>query len=128
MILLGAGPILLIMAIEDNLIYFPVKFPEGFWAVESISAGEGEFAPKVEDCTITASDGVRLHGWFCAPHRKTGGKLAAVPADMVLLWFHGNAGNLSHRYDMIRMLMKIPVNVFIIDYRGYGKSEGSPSE
>jgi uncharacterized protein len=128
MILLGVGLILLIMAFEDNFIYFPAKFPEGFWAVENISAREGEFVPKIEDCTIKTSDGVRLHGWHCAPHRKTGGELSAVPADMVLLWFHGNAGNLSHRYDMIKMLMKIPVNVLIIDYRGYGKSEGSPSE
>jgi pimeloyl-ACP methyl ester carboxylesterase len=128
MILLCVGLMLLIMGFEDSFIYFPAKFPEGFWAVENISAREGETIPKIEDCTFAASDGVKLHGWYCEPHRNVGGELARVPANMVLLWFHGNAGNLSHRYDMIRMLMKIPVNIFIIDYRGYGKSEGAPSE
>jgi fermentation-respiration switch protein FrsA (DUF1100 family) len=128
MILLCVGLMIIIMAFEDNFIYFPAKYPEGFWAVENISAREGELIPKIEDCRFTTSDGVSLHGWYCAPHRKVGGGLAPVPADMILLWFHGNAGNLSHRYDMIRMLMKIPVNIFIIDYRGYGKSEGAPSE
>ncbi|HEX8183349.1 MAG TPA: alpha/beta hydrolase [Blastocatellia bacterium] len=128
MALLCAGLIVVLMAFEDSFIYFPAKYPEGFWSVESIPVREGEYAPVIEDCAFTASDGVRLHGWYCSPHRKTGGKLAPVPAQSVLLWFHGNAGNVSHRYDMIRTLMQIPVNVFIIDYRGYGKSEGAPSE
>ncbi|HVG17800.1 MAG TPA: alpha/beta hydrolase [Blastocatellia bacterium] len=128
MIVLCVGPVLIIMAIEDSFIYFPAKFPEGQWAVENIPAREGEFVPKIEDCKFMTSDGMKLHGWYCAPWRKLGGNLAPVHADMVLLWFHGNAGNLSHRYDMIKMLMRIPVNVFIIDYRGYGKSEGAPSE
>jgi hypothetical protein len=47
---------------------------------------------------------------------------------MVLLWFHGNAGNISYRLDMIRMLAAIPVEIFIVDYRGYGRSEGTPTE
>jgi pimeloyl-ACP methyl ester carboxylesterase len=128
MILLCVGLILIIMAFEDSFIYFPAKFPEGVWAVKDIAAREGELVPKIEDCHFTTSDGLKLHGWYCAPHRKVGGELEPVPARMVLLWFHGNAGNISHRYDMIRLLMKIPVNVFIIDYRGFGKSEGAPSE
>lgn len=128
MILLCADPALIVMAFEDSLIYFPAKFPEGFWSVEGVPAREGEFVPKIEDCNFMTGDGVRLHGWYCTPQRKSGGRLAPVPASMVLLWFHGNAGNLSHRYDMIKMLMALPVNIFIIDYRGYGKSEGVPSE
>jgi fermentation-respiration switch protein FrsA (DUF1100 family) len=47
---------------------------------------------------------------------------------MVLLWFHGNAGNLSHRADLMLTLAKTPAQVFIVDYRGYGRSEGRPSE
>jgi fermentation-respiration switch protein FrsA (DUF1100 family) len=47
---------------------------------------------------------------------------------MTLLWFHGNAGNISYRYDMISQLMALGIDIFIIDYRGYGRSEGSPSE
>jgi fermentation-respiration switch protein FrsA (DUF1100 family) len=96
--------------------------------VENIPAGEGEIIPRVEDCYFTTADGVRLHGWYCTPQKRRAGELVPVPSDMVILWFHGNAGNLSHRFDMICGLMELPVQVFIIDYRGYGKSEGSPSE
>lgn len=120
--------VVLIMAFEDRFIYFPAKYPEGFWDARSTPAREGEIIPRVEDCQFETSDGIKLHAWYCSPQKKTGGEMGPVPASMVLLWFHGNAGNLSHRYDMIRMLMQIPAEVFIIDYRGYGKSEGSPSE
>ncbi len=61
-----------------------------------------------------------LHGWYATR--------AGSQTDKVLLWLHGNAGNLSYRFDMLLRLLELPVSVFIIDYRGYGKSEGSPSE
>lgn len=128
MLLLVTGLVVVIMAFEDRLIYFPSKYPDGFWNVDNIPAREGEVVPKIEDCYFETSDGVRLHGWFCSPHRKTGGAIVPVPAEMVLLWFHGNAGNISYRYDMVRAMMDIPVRIFIIDYRGYGRSEGKPSE
>jgi len=128
MLLLVTGLVVVIMAFEDRLIYFPSKYPDGFWKVDNIPAREGEMVPKIEDCYFETSDGVRLHGWFCSPHRKTGGSIVPVPTEMVLLWFHGNAGNISYRYDMIRAMMDIPVRIFIIDYRGYGRSEGKPSE
>ena len=127
-ILLCIGIVVLVMIFEDKLIFFPAKYPEGFWSVENIPAGEGEIVPKIEDCNFSASDGIGLHGWYCTPHKKTAGQLVPVPAEMTLLFFHGNAGNITHRYDMICALMELPVRVFIIDYRGYGKSEGTPSE
>ncbi len=116
------------MLFEEKFIYFPVKYPEGIWQVERTSAVEGETIPKVEDCRFTAADGVNLHGWYCTPNRRTEEAPVPRPAEMILLWFHGNAGNITHRYEMITMLMELPLSVFIIDYRGYGKSEGSPSE
>src|SRR6476646_8452633 len=120
--------VILIMAFEDKLIYFPAKYPDGSWTVQETFAHEGEIFPRVQDCFFSTSDGVRLHGWYCTPLRCASGLGVPFPSDMVLLWFHGNAGNISHRYDMIRSLMELPVQVFIIDYRGYGKSEGKPSE
>jgi fermentation-respiration switch protein FrsA (DUF1100 family) len=120
--------VVIVMAFEDKFIYFPAKYPEGFWDAAKVPAREGEIVPRIEDCQFVTEDGLKLHGWYCAPQRKTSGVLQPVPSRMVLLWFHGNAGNLSHRYDMIRMLMQLPAEVFIIDYRGYGKSEGHPSE
>jgi pimeloyl-ACP methyl ester carboxylesterase len=123
-----AGLIGIMMAFEDRLIYFPSKYPEGYWEVENIPARAGEFVAKIEDCNFEASDGVRLHGWYCTPHRKSDGSVVPVPAEMTLLWFHGNAGNISYRYEMIQAMMQLGVRVFIIDYRGYGKSEGKPTE
>jgi len=117
-----------IMAFEDKFIYFPAKYPEGSWTVRETCARDGEAIPRIEECHFATSDGVLLHGWYCTPLRCEGGVGVPVAAETVLLWFHGNAGNLSHRYDMIRAMMELPVQVFIIDYRGYGKSEGEPNE
>ena len=128
MLLLCAGIVIVVMAFEDKLIYFPSKYPDGLWDVDNIPSHEGELIPKVEDCYFETSDGLRLHGWFCVPHRKSGGAWVPVQTGMVLLWFHGNAGNITYRYDMIRGMIELPVEVFIIDYRGYGKSEGKPTE
>ena len=70
-----------------------------------------------EDVTLTASDGVRVHGWY-------------VPgaSRQVLLYFHGNAGNISHRVYSVREFHELGLGVFIIDYRGYGQSGGKPTE
>jgi pimeloyl-ACP methyl ester carboxylesterase len=120
--------VILLMAFEDKLIYFPTRYPDGYWTVRETFVHDGEVIPAVEDCYFSTSDGVLLHGWYCSPLRCQDGKGVPVHTKMVLLWFHGNAGNLSYRYDMIQEMMGIPVHVFIIDYRGYGKSEGIPNE
>ncbi|WP_435106201.1 alpha/beta hydrolase [Arhodomonas sp. AD133] len=68
--------------------------------------------------TIATDDGERLHGWF-------------VPADNargVLLFFHGNAGNISHRLESIELFNRLGLAVMIVDYRGYGRSTGRPGE
>ncbi len=70
-----------------------------------------------EDVSIETADGVTLHGWF------VGG-----PSAQVLLFFHGNAGNISHRLDSIRQFHNLGLSVFIIDYRGYGQSSGKTTE
>ncbi|MBM4299667.1 MAG: alpha/beta hydrolase [Deltaproteobacteria bacterium] len=72
-----------------------------------------------DDLFFTTEDNVRLHGWFVR-HPK---------AMATLIWFHGNAGNISHRVENLKMLHeRIPINIFIFDYRGYGQSGGSVSE
>lgn len=70
-----------------------------------------------EDVTLTTEDGVKISGWY-------------VPAKFprgTLLFFHGNAGNLSNRVDSIDVFHRLGISVFIIDYRGYGRSEGTRS-
>lgn len=102
---------LLIRLFESKFVYFPFKYPQGHWQPDS-------FGLQAEDCYFTSPDGVLLHGWFFANEN-------AVAS---LLWCHGNAGNISDRLYDLALLSKLPINVFIFDYRGYGRSEGSPDE
>jgi len=71
-----------------------------------------------EDVEFQAADGVRLHGWY----------IPAREARATLLFCHGNAGNISHRLESILIFHRLGLNVFIFDYRGYGKSSGRPDE
>jgi fermentation-respiration switch protein FrsA (DUF1100 family) len=70
-----------------------------------------------QDVSIETTDGVTLHGWFIEGR-----------SSQVLLFFHGNAGNISHRLDSIRQFRDLGLSVLIIDYRGYGQSEGRTTE
>ena len=68
---------------------------------------------------IETSDGERLHAWW----------LPAVQEDAPsILFFHGNAGNISHRMDSLKLFHELGLSTLIIDYRGYGLSSGRPSE
>ena len=71
-----------------------------------------------EEVHFAASDGTKLWGWF----------IPGKPGGLTLLFCHGNAGNLTHRMSSILSFHKLGLSVFIFDYRGYGKSEGVPSE
>jgi uncharacterized protein len=97
--------------LERSMIYYPSVYPEGNWNAE-------DFGLTVEDCWFTTPDSIRLHGWFASSDSAT----------RTLLWFHGNAGNITHRLDNLRLLIDRGINVFIFDYRGYGRSEGEPDE
>ncbi len=70
-----------------------------------------------QDVSIKTADGVTLHGWFVVGR-----------SSQVLLFFHGNAGNISHRLDSIRQFLNLGLSVLIIDYRGYGQSGGRTTE
>lgn len=89
-----------------------------FFPLTALVTNPAEHGMAYEDVWLATSDGVRLHGWF-------------VPADEprgTLLFLHGNAGNISHRMDSIRIFHELGLSVLIIDYRGYGRSEGTPTE
>jgi uncharacterized protein len=134
LLLLVAGLLAFVMLFEDKFIYFPSKYPEGEWDVQRLGAGSGGRVKKVEDVWLTTADGVRIHGWYCTPQALAGvgaspaQEEAATAAPATLLWFHGNAGNISGRYPMIERLTEEGFAVFAVDYRGYGRSEGAPSE
>ena len=83
----------------------------------SLDRTPADIGAEYRDESFEAADGVRLHGWFVPGH-----------SDRVLLFFHGNAGNISHRLESIRQFLQLGLSVFIIDYRGYGQSEGRTTE
>ncbi len=102
--------ILLLRMFEDALIFFPARYPAGDWQPGDL---------RFEDAWFQSADGTRLHGWYVP------GENAAA----VVLFAHGNAGNLSHRIDLLRHFQRqTQATIMIFDYRGYGRSEGRPNE
>ena len=91
-----------------------IFFPEPLISATPKSAGLA-----FEDVYVATSDGVRINGWH----------VPAEGATVTLLWFHGNAGNLSDRVHQLRQLHdRLRVNIFMIDYREYGRSDGEVTE
>ncbi len=107
-----AGGRLMLSVIERQLIYFPTRVSRD--APTPRLPG----ASAAEEVWLDTADGVRVHGIYAAAENSF--------AD--LLFFHGNAGNLYDRLDNVALLVAAGFNVLIMDYRGYGKSEGEPSE
>ena len=100
------------MRSEKGIVFFPTRELEGT---------PEDFELPYENVFFPAADGTRLHGWFVSATRPevTG----------TLLWFHGNAGNISHRLDNLALLHRhLDLSIFIFDYREFGLSAGSISK
>ncbi|MFB6259845.1 MAG: alpha/beta hydrolase [Thiohalorhabdaceae bacterium] len=97
---------------QDRLLYLPHQ------PSRAISATPEAVGLGYQEVTLTAADGVRLHGWYVPAAAERG----------VVAFFHGNAGNIGHRLETLRLLNDLGLATLIIDYRGYGRSEGQPSE
>jgi fermentation-respiration switch protein FrsA (DUF1100 family) len=103
--------LLLVRIFESKLIFFP-NYPGRL---------EGDWHPRglpIEDVSIETADGVKLHSWW----------IPNPGAKFTFLAFHGNASNIANRGEVYRFLSKLPVNVLAVEYRGYGRSGGEPSE
>lgn len=87
-----------------------------------LNATGAELNRPFEDVSFAAGDGVKLNGWFYPSN------LNSPTGGLALLVCHGNAGNISHRLDVCQALLETGVAVFLLDYRGYGRSQGRPSE
>ena len=95
--------------VEDMLLFFPARYPSGDWKPAGLNFQEVWF--KSEDQT-------QLHAWYCAREE---------PRATILL-LHGNAGHLASRSDWLRHLQSgMNVSTLIVDYRGYGRSDGVPT-
>ena len=102
---------LVVYLMQARMLYLP-SVPG-----RSLDGTPTDIGADYTDVAIRTSDGVTLHGWYV-----TG------DSDRVLLFFHGNAGNISHRLESVRQFLQLGLSVLIIDYRGYGQSEGRTTE
>ena len=94
---------------QSNYVYYPER---------TLYTDPGNIGLSFENVSFETTDRVKLTGWF-------------IPSDSsigVILFCHGNAGNMSHRLDSIQIFHRLDLGIFIFDYRGYGQSEGKPSE
>jgi len=103
------GLLVITRLLEKTGIFFPTK---------SVHSTPRDTGLAFEDVFFKTEDGKNLNGWF----------IRNPEAVSTLLFFHGNAGNIADRLQKIKVFHLTGLNVFIFDYRGYGKSEGSPSE
>ena len=111
---IAAGLALVVVGIrlfEGRFIYFPPRYPVGFEPPE-------KYGLRVEEVWLRAEDNVRLNAWY----------LPSPTTSKVLLLFHGNATNLGTDLPRLQFFARLGVSLFEVDYRGYGKSEGSPDE
>jgi len=104
------GFLLFLKLIEKRMIYYPSR--DTFWTPR-------EDKLPFDDLRLQCADAAAIHGWFIP---------AAQNPRATILFFHGNAGNISHRVDKILLLHGFGLDVCIVDYHGYGQSEGKPSE
>lgn len=103
--------LMVIRLFESRMIFFP-DYPsrlDGDWHPRALSP---------DNVWLTASDGTRLHAWW----------ISDPAAKFTFLAFHGNASNIANREATYEFLRDMPANVLALEYRGYGHSEGKPSE
>ncbi len=112
-LMLVAGGYLIILLLmylfQSAFIYFPTK---------NLTATPEDRGLEYEEVYLYTEDDLRLHGWY----------IPAQEARGSVLFFHGNAGNISGRLESIMIFNELRLNVMIFDYRGYGRSEGKPTE
>jgi len=113
----GAISVLIFIGLLSGMLYL-IQPSMVFFPSRDLTATPDQWDLAYEDVTIDTADGLKLHGWFI-PHERS---------SEVLLFLHGNGGNIAHRGESLRIFQRLGINVLIIDYRGYGQSEGTPSE
>lgn len=94
---------------QPNMVFFPFK---------KIEVTPKEWNLTYEIVELKLANKINISGWYL-PH---------PDAEKTILFFHGNGGNISHRGDSIYIFHKLKLNILIIDYPGYGDSDGTPSE
>jgi fermentation-respiration switch protein FrsA (DUF1100 family) len=99
-------------------VYHPAPWIDRDWARAS--------GLPLQEVWFESADGIRLFGWYVESRETRAGSAGLTTG--VLLWCHGNAGNIIHRLENLVELYRLGLSVFLFDYRGYGRSSGKPSE
>jgi fermentation-respiration switch protein FrsA (DUF1100 family) len=131
------------LLLERRFIYFPFREHD---------ARPADFGLRADDLVLWTTDGVRLHGWWIHAGTQEGGiedRTSAIrnrgsgvrgqepeaagqgpeAEKLAIIWYHGNAGNVSHRLDIANEFVnRYGADILLLDYRGYGLSEGRPEE
>ena len=84
----------------------------------NLEAAPTDINLQYDNVYLTTKDQIQIHAWH----------IPANNAEKTILFMHGNAGNISHRLETIQIYHKLGFNIFLFDYRGYGISNGKPSE
>ncbi len=113
----GIVSVLLILLLLNVWMYFQQPAMT-FYPYRQLYQTPSDWGLAYEDVFLTTPDETRLHGWY----------LPREGSQRALLFMHGNGGNISHRRDSLAIFHRLGFNVFIFDYRGYGRSEGVPGE
>jgi len=124
----------------QNYLIYPASFPQGS---RTFVATPGEFNVPYEELTLVTPDGVKIRGYLMRqravlPHELKSQQVEShselsddefASTRPTIMMYHGNAGNIGHRLPLARLFYaKMRCNVVSVSYRGYGLSEGSPSE
>jgi uncharacterized protein len=103
--------VLVVLLLLENYLVYPGTTASQNWMPAPID--------EIQEVDLVAESGTKLHGWW----------LPCPGSERTLLYFHGNGGNLSHRGgSMVKLRKVLDTAVFMIDYSGYGKSQGTASE
>jgi fermentation-respiration switch protein FrsA (DUF1100 family) len=106
-----AAVLVLVFLFQSRLVFYPE-------VGRKVTLSPQAYGLRHEEVQIRTADGETLAAWWVPAENARG----------AVLFFHGNAGNISHRLDYLLMFHRLRFGTLIVDYRGYGRSTGSPSE
>lgn len=117
----GFGRMLLTIIACGVFLFFYARYLEWknlYYPMRQLEATPADIRLEYRDVFFYTEDNIKLHGWF----------IPYPDARVSVIFSHGNGGNISHRLEKIFFFYNLGVNLFIFDYRGYGRSKGRPSE
>lgn len=107
---------------QSRYVYYPTR---------ELIATPSDIGLSYEKVILETIDGVKLSGWYIPSFKVTLEKVTEKERERrvpIVLIFHGNGGNISHNLEVIELFHELGLCVFIVDYRGFGESEGKPTE